>query len=60
MTKFSKSNLTKTNLIILIVGILLITIGYIILGKGDITISPIILIIGYLVIIPVALLYPTK
>jgi len=60
MNKIDKSNITKTNVLILIVGIIIITIGYFIMQAGDINISPILLIFGYLIIIPLALLYPTK
>jgi hypothetical protein len=55
-----KSGLNKTNYILLLVGILLVTIGYVIMAVGDRTISPIVLIIAYMVIIPIALLWKTK
>ncbi|NQV16968.1 MAG: hypothetical protein HQ534_00265 [Armatimonadetes bacterium] len=50
----------KINAILLIIAILATVIGYIIMGTGDKTISPIILIIAYVVLFPVAILYGTK
>lgn len=52
----NKFNFTKTNLIILIMAILLLLVGYIVLSTGDRTISPILLIISYVVLIPFAFL----
>lgn len=49
-------NFTKTNLIILILAIVLLVVGYIVLSTGDRTISPIILVISYVVLIPLAFL----
>lgn len=60
MKQRQNSGITKKNLIILLIAIVLITIGYIIMEQGDAVISPIILIISYVIIIPVALLFPTK
>jgi hypothetical protein len=58
-------NLTKTNYIILAVAIVVIIIGYIIMqyggdDLGDKTISPILLTIGYVVLVPLALLYKKR
>jgi len=50
----------KINAILLIIAILATVLGYIIMGTGDKTISPIILIIAYVVLFPVAILYGTK
>ena len=60
MNKDKKLNLSKLNYRILILGIVLITTGYIIMKTGDHTISPIILIIAYCIVIPIALLLPNK
>ena len=38
------------------VAILVIAIGYILLGQGSITAAPILLVLGYCVLIPVALI----
>ena len=50
----------RLNLILLSVAILAIVIGYIIMGTGDKTISPIILIIAYVIIFPAAIIAGTK
>ncbi len=56
----------NTNFIIFGVGILTIIIGYFIMASGDtysfrtLTLAPIVLLIGYLIIIPVAILYRKK
>ena len=55
-----------TNYIIFGIGILAIILGYFIMASGDtysfrsLTIAPIVLLIGYLVIIPIAILYKKK
>ena len=43
-------------------GIALVTIivGYIFLGSGDITVAPILLVLGYCVLVPVAILLPPE
>ena len=51
---------TRNNYIILGVGILFIVIGFVFLGFGDITISPILLVLGYCVIIPLGILFPHR
>ena len=56
----------RTNYLILIVGIVTIIVGYLVMNAGDavsplsVTIAPIILVIGYCVIIPVGILYRKK
>lgn len=56
----------RINYLIFLVGLLLIVSGYIIMAMGEvnsfqsITIAPIMLFIGYLVAIPVALIYRSK
>ena len=48
----------RRNYIILAVGVFLIMAGFLFLALGDITISPILLVIGYCVIIPIGILLP--
>jgi hypothetical protein len=48
----------KKNYMILGAGILLIIIGFLFLAGGDITISPILLVLGYCVVIPLGILLP--
>ena len=56
----------NTNYLIFLVGILLIVGGYIIMAMGEvdsfqsITLAPIMLFLGYVVVIPLALIYRSK
>ena len=56
----------KTNYLIFLGGLLLIVFGYIIMAMGEvdsfqsIILAPIMLFIGYIVTIPIALIYRTK
>ena len=56
----------KTNYLIFLGGLLLIVFGYIIMAMGEvdsfqsITLAPIMLFLGYVVAIPIALIYRTK
>ena len=57
---------TNTNYFLFIAGLLVIVLGYVLMGTGglnstqSLTVSPIVLLIGYLVIIPVAILFRKK
>ena len=44
------------NKILLILGILLTIAGYLVMGSGDKTISPVILVVAYVVIFPAAII----
>ena len=48
---------TRKNYYIFFAGLAAIILGYITLGQGSITLAPILLVLGYCVIIPVAILY---
>lgn len=48
---------TKRNYYILLAGLAVIILGYIALGMGSITLAPILLVVGYCVIVPIAILY---
>lgn len=56
----------KINYLIFLIGILLIVFGYIIMVMGEvdsfqsITVAPILLFLGYVVAIPIALIYRPK
>ena len=50
----------KLNAILFLLGIIGLLAGYIIMGTGDKTISPIILILSYLVLFPLALIIGFK
>ena len=47
---------TKKNYILFATGIFVIAIGYITLGYGSITLAPILLVLGYCVLIPIAII----
>ncbi len=49
-------SLARNNYILLVIGIIVIIIGFIALAKGSITLAPILLVLGYCVIIPLAIL----
>lgn len=61
-----KLTLTNTNFLIFGVGLLVILLGYIIMASGDtysfrtLTVAPIVLLIGYLIIVPLAILYKKR
>lgn len=55
-----KLNFNKINLILLIVAVLATIIGYIVMGMGDKHISPIILVIAYVVLFPLAIMVGTN
>ena len=50
----------KRNYMILGIGLAVIVLGFIFLALGDITISPILLVLGYCVIIPLGILLPKE
>jgi len=49
----------KKNMILFAIATIFIIIGYIVMGTGDKTISPIILVISYAVLFPIAILVGT-
>jgi membrane protein YdbS with pleckstrin-like domain len=55
-----KLHFSKKNSLVLLIAIVLLTIGYLILNTGDITISPIILVFAYCVVIPLSFIIGTK
>ncbi|MBT4033876.1 MAG: DUF3098 domain-containing protein [Candidatus Marinimicrobia bacterium] len=54
------------NYFLFIAGLIVIILGYVLMGTGELnsvqalTVSPIVLLIGYLVIIPVSIMYRKK
>jgi amino acid transporter len=56
-----KISLTKTNYLVFLIGVLVITAGYFLMATGgtqstqSLTISPIFLLIGYLIIVPISI-----
>ena len=59
-------SLTKTNYIVFLIGVVVITIGFFLMATGgtestqSLTISPIVLLIGYLVLIPISIFIGSK
>lgn len=57
---------TSKNYIIFAVGVLLIALGYVVMATGEttsvqsLTVAPIMLFLGYVVVIPAALIYRDK
>lgn len=51
---------TRNNYLILGIGLFFIILGFLFLGFGDITVAPILLVLGYCVIIPLGILFPKK
>jgi uncharacterized membrane protein HdeD (DUF308 family) len=51
---------TKMNYYIFLAGLAAIILGYVALAQGSITLAPFLLVIGYCVIVPVAILYRGK
>jgi len=62
MAKNKKNRLGvfNVNIFIMLVAVLLITIGYFIMSSGDNTMSPILLVIAYVIVIPISLLIKPK
>ena len=51
---------SRNNYLVLGIGLFLIVLGFLFLGFGDITIAPILLVLGYCVAIPLGILFPKK
>jgi len=47
---------SKTSIFIFAAAIGLILAGYLLMSRGDITVSPLLLVIGYVILIPLAIL----
>jgi hypothetical protein len=60
ITKSEGLPFTRMNYYIFAAGLLAIILGYITLSQGSITLAPILLVLGYCVIIPIAILYRGK
>ena len=63
---FESWSLSKINFILFGIGLTLIILGYILMGKGEVysfqslTLAPIMLFIGYIIVIPASLIYRGK
>lgn len=47
---------TRKNFIFFLTGFIAIVVGFILLRNGDITLAPILLVLGYLVLLPLGIL----
>ena len=63
---FESWSLSKTNYLLFGIGLFLIIIGYILMGNGEVNsfqslkLAPVMLFIGYIIVIPVSLIYRDK
>jgi hypothetical protein len=63
---FESQGLTRINLYIFIASLLVIALGYILMALGDtydvlsLYVSPLVLIIGYVIVLPLSILYRSK
>jgi hypothetical protein len=58
--KKDRLGLSMGNYLLLLVAFIIITAGYIIMSRDEITISPLLLFVAYIIVIPVALLVKFK
>ena len=47
---------TRKNYVLLGVALAVIALGFVLLGQGSITLAPVLLVIGYLVLVPIAIM----
>jgi uncharacterized membrane protein len=52
--------LGRRNILLLLAGIIVILVGYVFLGKGSISAAPILLVLGYCVIVPLSIILWAK
>ncbi len=45
---------SRKNAVLAVVGILVVVLGYVLLAQGSITAAPLLLVLGYLVLLPLA------
>jgi hypothetical protein len=50
----------RTNVLLMVAGIVIILIGYLLLGRGSMSAAPILLVLGYCVIVPVSIVLWTR
>ena len=55
-TPVGKLSFSKTSILIFGAALISILAGYILMSAGDITLSPALLVLGYVILIPVAIL----
>ena len=50
-----KLEINKYNYIVFAIAVIVLTIGYLVMGTGDYTISPVLLVIAYVVLFPLSI-----
>jgi membrane protein YdbS with pleckstrin-like domain len=58
--KKDRLGLAKANYLLLLVALVIMTAGYIIMGQNEIAVSPIMLVIAYVVVVPLSLIIKFK
>jgi membrane protein YdbS with pleckstrin-like domain len=58
--KKDRLGLSGANYLLMLAALIILTLGYIIMGQNEISISPILLIVAYVIVIPVSLLIKFK
>jgi cyanate permease len=53
-------DMRQRNVAMLFAGIVLIAIGYLLLGRGSITAAPLLLVLGYCVVVPLSIILWVK
>lgn len=48
------------NVLLLVTGIVVVLIGYVLLGRGSVTAAPLLLVVGYCVMIPLSIVLWSK
>ncbi len=56
----SEVGLAPTNIKMLLGSVLVIIAGFILLSRGSITLAPLLLVLGYCVLVPVSIIYRPK
>ena len=59
-TNFQRLDLGRKNRILFFSGLGAIVLGFLLLSRGDITLAPILLVVGYIVLIPWALVAKSR
>jgi hypothetical protein len=52
--------LGQRNVLLLVAGVVVIALGYILLGRGSITAAPVLLVVGYCIMIPLSIILWVK
>ena len=53
-------SMSSRNVLMLFLGVVMIAIGYFLLGRGSITAAPLLLVLGYCVVVPLSIILWVK